>query len=63
MFGPKREIVVGGWRKLHHEQLHNLHCSPNVIRVIKSKRMKWAGHVAHMSGDNAYKFLPEDKTA
>jgi hypothetical protein len=43
IFGPKR-----GWRKLHNEELHNLYSSPSIIRMIKSKRMRWAGHVARM---------------
>jgi hypothetical protein len=45
MFGPMREEVVGDWRGLHNEELHNLHTSTNIIRVIKSKRVRWAGHV------------------
>jgi hypothetical protein len=45
IFGPKREEVAGGWRRLHNEELHNLYTSPNMIRVIKSKRMRWEGHV------------------
>jgi hypothetical protein len=45
LFGPRRE-VTGDWRKLHNEELHNLYSSPNIIRMIKSKRMRWAGHVA-----------------
>jgi hypothetical protein len=45
--GPKREEVAGGWRKLHNEELRNC-ASPNIIGVIKSRRMRWAGHVAHM---------------
>jgi hypothetical protein len=40
IFGPKREEVVGGWRRLHNEELHNLYASPNIIRVIKSRRMR-----------------------
>jgi hypothetical protein len=47
-FGPKREEVVGGWRRLHNEELHNLYISPNIIRLTKSRRMRWAGHVACM---------------
>jgi hypothetical protein len=47
---------MGGWRKLHNEELHNLHSSPSVIRMIKSRRMRWAGHVASMGAkSNAYK--------
>jgi hypothetical protein len=48
VFGPKRDDVTGGWRKLHNEELHNLHSSPSIIRMIKSRRMRWAGHVARM---------------
>jgi hypothetical protein len=45
IFGPKRDEVTGGWRKLHNEELHNLYSSPSTIRIIKSRRMRWAGHV------------------
>jgi hypothetical protein len=45
-FGPKRDEVTGGWRKLHNEELHGLYSSPSIIRVIKTRRMRWAGHVA-----------------
>jgi hypothetical protein len=48
IFGPKRDEVTGDWRKLHNEELHNLSSSPNIIRIIKSRRMRWAGHVARM---------------
>jgi len=48
IFGPKRDEVTGEWRKLHNEELNDLYCSPNFVRVIKSIRMKWAGHVARM---------------
>jgi hypothetical protein len=48
MFGPKREEVVGNWRRLHNEELHNLYTSQNIMRVIKSRRMIWAGNVARM---------------
>jgi hypothetical protein len=65
IFGPKRNEVVGGWRKLHNEELHNLYCSPSIIRIIKSRRMRWAGHVACMGEKrNAYRILvgkPEGK--
>jgi hypothetical protein len=48
IFGPKRDEVTGEWRKLHSEELHNLYSSPDIIRQIKSRRMRWAGHVARM---------------
>jgi hypothetical protein len=47
IFGPKRE-EDGSWRKLHNDELHSLYSSPNIIRAIKSRRMRWAGHVARM---------------
>jgi hypothetical protein len=50
IFEPKRGEVTGGWRKLHNEELHNLYTLPNIIRMIKSRRMRRAGHVARMSG-------------
>jgi hypothetical protein len=46
IFGPKRDVVTGDGRKLHDEELHNLYFSRNIIRMIKSRRMRWAGHVA-----------------
>jgi len=46
IFGPKRDEVTGEWRKLHNEELNDLYCSHNVLRVIKTRRMRWAGHVA-----------------
>jgi hypothetical protein len=48
IFGPKRDEVTGDWRKLHIEELHNSCSSPDIIRHIKSRRMRWAGHVARM---------------
>ena len=48
IFGAKRDGVTGEWRKLHDEELNDLHCSPNIVRVMKSRRMRWAGHVARM---------------
>jgi len=48
IFGPKRDEVTGKWRKLHNEELNNLYSSPNIMRVLKSRRMRWAGHVARM---------------
>jgi hypothetical protein len=65
IFGPKRDDVTGDWRKLHNEELHNLYSSPNIIRMIKSRRMRWAGHVARLvPTKNAYRILvakPEGK--
>jgi hypothetical protein len=49
IFGPKRDEVTIEWRKLHNEELNDLYCSPNVVRVIKLRRMRWAGHVAPMA--------------
>jgi hypothetical protein len=55
IFGPKRNEVTGDWRKLHNEELHNLYTSPNAIRIIKSRRARWVGHVARMGKiRNAY---------
>jgi hypothetical protein len=48
MFGPKRDEVTGEWRKRHHEELRDLYFSPNIVRVIKSRRMRCVGHVARM---------------
>jgi hypothetical protein len=48
IFGQKTDEMTGGWRKLHNEELYNLYSSPNIIRMIKSKKMIWAGHVARM---------------
>jgi hypothetical protein len=50
IFGPKRDEVTGGWRKLHNEELHSLYSLSSIIRVIKARRMRWAGHVARMGG-------------
>jgi hypothetical protein len=64
---PKRDGVTGGWRKLHNEELHNLYSSLSIIRIIKSRRMRWAGHVARMGEmGNVYGLLvgkPEGKRA
>jgi hypothetical protein len=64
IFGPKRE-EDGSWRKLHNDEHHSLYSSPNIVRVIKSRRMRWAGHVARMGeGRGVYRVLfgrPEDK--
>ena len=48
ILGPKRDEVTGEWRKLHNEEPNDLYCSPNIVRVVKSRRMRWAGHVARM---------------
>jgi hypothetical protein len=56
IFGPKRDEVTGGCRKLHNEELRDLCSSPSIIRIIKSRRMRWAGHVARMGEkNNAYR--------
>jgi hypothetical protein len=58
IFGPKRDEVTGEWRRLHNEELSDLYSSPNIIPVIKSRRMRWAGHVACMGeGRGAYRIL------
>jgi hypothetical protein len=63
--GPKRDEVTVGWGKLHNEELRDLYSSPSIIRIIKSRRMRWAGHVAQMGENrNAYRLLvgkPEGK--
>jgi hypothetical protein len=65
VFGPKRDVVTGEWRKLHNEELHNLYSSQDIIRQVKSRRMRWAGHVALMGEERkVYKVLvvkPEGK--
>ena len=48
VFGPKRDEVTGEWRKLHNEELNHLYSLPNIVQVVKSRRMRWAGHVASM---------------
>jgi hypothetical protein len=58
IFGPKRDEVTEMWRKLHNEELHDLYCSSNIVRVIKSRRMSWAGHVARIGQRrDAYRVL------
>ena len=65
VFGPKRDEVTGKWRKLHNEELSDLYSLPNIVRVVKSRRMRWAGHVAHMGdGRGVHRVLvgkPEGK--
>ena len=66
IFGPKRDEVTGECRKLHNEELNDLYCSPNIVRVIKSRRMRWAGHVECIGERRGvYRFLlwkPEGKS-
>ena len=54
IFGPKRDEVTGEWEKLHNEELNDLYCSPNFVGVIKSRTMRWAGHVARMGRGEVY---------
>jgi hypothetical protein len=65
IFGPKRDEVTGEWRKLHNEELNGLYSLPNIMRVIKSRRLRWAGHIARMwEGRGVYRILvgkPERK--
>ena len=65
IFGPRRDEVTGEWRRLHNEELNDLYCSPNIVRVIKSRRMRWTGHVACMGEERGvYRVLvgkPEGK--
>jgi hypothetical protein len=65
IFGPKRNGVKGGWRKLNNEELRDFYSSPSIIRIINSRRMRWAGHVARMGEKrNGYRLLvgkPEGK--
>jgi len=66
VFGPKRDEVTGEWRKLHNEELMDLYSLPNFVRVVKSRRMIWAGHVARMGeGSGVHRVLvgnPEGKS-
>ena len=52
IFGPRRDEVTGEWRRLHNEELNDLYFSPNIVRVIKWRRMRWAGHVARMAEES-----------
>ena len=65
IFGPRRDEVTGEWRRLHNEELNDLYCSPNIVLVIKWRRMRWAGHVARMGEERGvYRVLvgkPEGK--
>ena len=58
IFGPRRDKVTEEWRRLHNEELNDLYSSPNIVRVIKSRRIRWAGHVARMGEEKrAYRVL------
>jgi len=65
IFGPRRDKVTGEWRRLHNEELNDLYSSPNIVRVIKSRRVRWAVHVARMGEEKGvYRVLvgkPEGK--
>ena len=65
IFGPRRDEVTEEWRRLHSEELNDLYCSPNIVRVIKSRRMRWACHAARrVGGRGVYRVLvgkPEGK--
>jgi hypothetical protein len=65
IFGPRRDEVTGEWRKLHNEELHDIYSSPSIIRIMKLRRMRWAGQVARIGEKrNAYRLLvrkPEGK--
>jgi hypothetical protein len=64
IFGPKMDEVTEEWRKFHNEELRDLYSSSSIIRIIKSRRMRWAGHLARMEKRNAYRLLmgkPEGK--
>jgi hypothetical protein len=66
IFGPKRDEVTMEWRKLHNEEFHDLYSSPAIVRVIKSRRMRWAGHLARMGRRGVYRCLvgkPEGKAS
>ena len=54
IFGPKRDEVTGEWRKLRNEELNDLYCSPNIVRVIKSERIRWAGYLARIGYGEAH---------
>jgi hypothetical protein len=61
IFGPKSDEVTGEWRKLHNKELRDLYSSPSIIRIIKSRRMRWAGHVARMREKrNAHRLVVEN---
>jgi len=58
IFGPRRDEVTGEWRRVHNEEINHLYFSPNIVRVIKSRRIRWAGHVARMGDERGvYRIL------
>jgi len=60
IFGPRRDEIMGEWRRLHNEELNDFYSSPNIVQGIKSRRMRWAGHVAHMGEERGvYRVLVE----
>jgi hypothetical protein len=60
--GPRRDEVMGGWRKLHNEELRDLYSSPSITRIMKSRRLRWAGHVVRMGEKrNTYRLLWENQ--
>jgi hypothetical protein len=61
VFGLKRDEVTGGWRKLHKGEIHNVYSSPSIIGIIKSRRMRWAGHVARMGEKKNWILLGESE--
>jgi len=62
IFGSKRDEVTGEWRKLHNDELNDLYCSPNIVRVIKSTKMRWAGHVARVGERRGKETIWETQT-
>jgi hypothetical protein len=57
IFGPKRDEVSGGWRKLHNEELRDLYSLPSIIRMMKSRKMRWVGHIARMGGEEEQMYI------
>jgi hypothetical protein len=57
IFRPMREEMVGGWRRQHSEELHNLYAFPDIIREIKSRRMRWTGHAARMGNERCVQYF------